>query len=409
MDSLPFTTPIYQPDTAHGPVDTTHDRDTRDISVDCSLTVYENEVYKHLHKLEDVWCRSIRPKYATGSHHAYRRNICVNWMTRLAVDTGASLQATHLAAAYFDAMFAHNMHFPVKHDQLLISTCLFTASKQVDTKHMWIPEYVYYAAKSFTKRDVLMMEAYLLFVLDWKLELPSAYAFLQLYVNAVRRTNMSSDRFESLAGYLINCTLILGKGLPNSSPSMVAHAACLLACASLGMDGAVERILMQLGPHNEYALDFCVEELRAYVQLMRQNWLKDTAHSAEDIINRDLPTYCTRTILDLRRNARLILHHTSDIASLVSLLQNNSFLRNYFDNASTRKIMLDMIHTNDAFDRPAPILTSLIWMRPAWWVRSQCLTPSPTCTRTSRNTTTPMTSGKRPYTHSLDQSKRQQS
>lgn len=424
MDFLSITTPIYQPTPAYDPEDTPvhpelryedtpgpFKRETLDISTDSSLSAYQNEIYAHLNELQDVWCPSIRREYQTPSRRAHRRNLCVNWMTRVAVDTGASLHAIHLAISYFDVVFSRNLKFPSQKHQLLISTCLFTATKQVDTTKMWISEYLDYVqeANTFTVRDVLNMEAYLLSVLNWKLELPSAYAFLQLYVNAVRGTRMSTDRFESLAGYLINCTLILGKGLPNKSPSMVAHAACLLAWASLGMDVAVERTLMQLGPHDEFALDLCVEELRAYVHLKRDAWVADTVQSANTIMNSSIPTDCIVTKLYLRRTARQILRHAPDLVSIVSLIQDKPSTHQYFDFVSSHMNSLDVIHTNHAFDRPAPMFIPLVWMKPSTWrITKACLTPSPTFTRASQNNTTPMTGGKRPNPSYVFASKRRQ-
>ncbi len=140
--------------------------------------------------------------------------------------------------------------------QLIGLTCLFICSKfeEVDP-----PELNYFISASkpyFTKKQIIISEAEILGLIDYKIPLVNSLAFLERY------WRISTDiQIYLLAKYIIEISL-LDYSLICYSFSMIAASALVLACRLLGLedDDDIE-IVAKLSQHTHLDLLYCVEDL----------------------------------------------------------------------------------------------------------------------------------------------------
>lgn len=166
------------------------------------------------------------------------RSIVTSWLSEVASEFGMQQETLFLAVALLDRFQATSpAGVPRTVLQLVAVACMMVASKQDEVSHPTVDEFTEIAADAFKREDLLRMERLLLDQIDWRVQLPTAYAFLHLLTQAL--AGRLSPRAIALSAYLSELSLV-DYAMLQHPPSLVAAAALSVGAAWHG--GAAEAL-----------------------------------------------------------------------------------------------------------------------------------------------------------------------
>ncbi|XP_064615324.1 G2/mitotic-specific cyclin-B2-like [Liolophura sinensis] len=194
-----------------------------DANEDCFLCPeYAEDVFIYSQCLEQKWLLPI--DFLTGKEvTAHMRSVLVDWLI-LVQDHLDLLQKTlHMTIALIDRFLDREV-VELNNLQLLGITCLFIASKYHERFSPELSVLVHLTDNTYTPREIIMMERYVLRVLRFDLSFPSAIFFLDRLLLAENHT----DKIETTAKYLLDLTLLSIHQI-QFPPSMRAASALFMA------------------------------------------------------------------------------------------------------------------------------------------------------------------------------------
>jgi cyclin A len=169
------------------------------------------------------------------------RSILVDWLVEVAEEYKLQPETLHLAVNYTDRFLSQMSVLRAKL-QLVGTSCMYIASKYEEITPPEVAEFVYITDDTYTRKQVLRMEHLLLKTLDFRVSQPTANWFLTHFVKFMRLSNClggtgkQSDafaRFEFLARYLIELTLLDAETFLEYLPSQIAASAVYLSLLAL--------------------------------------------------------------------------------------------------------------------------------------------------------------------------------
>ncbi|KAM0879578.1 hypothetical protein ACQ4PT_034146 [Festuca glaucescens] len=148
----------------------------------------------------------------------------VDWLVEVADEFKLLADTLHLAVSYVDRFLSVGVIIPSEL-QLLGVTALLVAAKYENDMHK-VEEYSDITDNTYTKQQVVKMEAEILNLLKFEMGSPTARTFLRRYITVCRRGDRAkAKKLEFMCSYLAELSL-LDYDCTMFKPSVVA-AACL--------------------------------------------------------------------------------------------------------------------------------------------------------------------------------------
>ncbi len=201
---------------------------------------------------------NINPQYMdvqTSITHPMRR-ILIEWMIEVLEDYMFCTETEFLAVRYLDR-FLSVVQVDKSKLQLVGMACMLIASKMEEIRgSVSIAELVYISADSYTKKEVIDMERWVLSTLKFRLSLPTPCDFVK------RLSSILSFSVEaaSLLQFLMTLCLMFAFSL-NFRDSTMSAAAAFLTLHVLGLPTQRDNILKAAFTSKETELDSCIKEL----------------------------------------------------------------------------------------------------------------------------------------------------
>ncbi|CAL4929722.1 unnamed protein product [Urochloa decumbens] len=195
-----------------------------------AVAPYVGDIDRYLRSLEVEPLRRPSPDYfqKIQKHISPKmRAVLVDWLVEVADEFKLKAETLCLAVSYVDRFLTVNV---VTRDklQLLGVTALLIAAKyeEIESSKMKVNKYTDITDHTYTKQQVVKMEADLLKSLNFEIGGPTVTAFLRRFIASCRGGNRtSSEKLVSMCSYLAELSL-LDYDCVSYLPSVVA-AACL--------------------------------------------------------------------------------------------------------------------------------------------------------------------------------------
>jgi hypothetical protein len=148
----------------------------------------------------------------------------VDWIIEVHMEIqGLAPESLYLCISIIDR-FLSNKCVPRKRLQLLAITSLLIACKYEETRKINVGDFAYFIDLLYPRQDVLTMELHIIKMLDYRLTVPTGYAFLQRFLHVAGATGVAAN----LASFYME-RLLLEYSTLELRPSHVAAAAVALA------------------------------------------------------------------------------------------------------------------------------------------------------------------------------------
>lgn len=167
----------------------------------------------------------------------HMRRVAVSWLVEVAGEFRLHQETLFLSVALLDR-FLSTQAIERRILQLVCTTCMFLAAKHEEELVPSVAEFTSIADNCFTKEDLLRMEGVVLDALGFRLNVPTAHEFLQLYLQGCGPVQ---KRTRALTAYALELTL-LDYTFVRHPPSVVAAAVLLYASLHQGEPHVSERL-----------------------------------------------------------------------------------------------------------------------------------------------------------------------
>ncbi len=222
-------------------------------------SAYEADILKNLRRCEFKYSPSRMGssglfKVQTDVNHTMR-SILVDWLAEVAEEYKLKRQTWFLAINYIDRLL-HDIPVNRTKLQLVGVSAMLLASKYEEIFPPSVDEYVYISDNTYTRQDVLRMESILLRSLKFRLTVPTACDFLDLF----SRVAELSRRELLLAEYIVDAT-VQEKIFLDHPPSKLAAAAIVLSRYTLGSAKPMSLGLQHCSGYPLPKLENCIREM----------------------------------------------------------------------------------------------------------------------------------------------------
>ncbi|KAK7321658.1 hypothetical protein VNO77_32510 [Canavalia gladiata] len=192
---------------------------------------YVSDIYEYLRRMEVVPSKRPLPDYIQKVQrdvNANMRGILVDWLVEVAEEHKLVSDTLYFCVSYIDRYLSLNALS--KHRlQLLGVSSMLIASKYEEIKPPEVEEFCYITDNTYSKEEVVNMEADILKSLKFELGGPTVKTFLRRFTTVGQEGVDNSDlQFEFLSGYLAELSL-LDYSCVKFLPSLVAASVVFLA------------------------------------------------------------------------------------------------------------------------------------------------------------------------------------
>jgi hypothetical protein len=154
----------------------------------------------------------------------HERLIIVDWIIEVhMLIPGLVPESLYLCISIIDRYLSRQC-VPTKRLQLLAITSLLIACKYEETGNISIADFTYFVDFKYTRQDIHTMELLIIKILDYRLSVPTGYAFLRRFLQITRATGIETN----LASFYMERMLLEYSAL-ELRPSHLAAAAVALA------------------------------------------------------------------------------------------------------------------------------------------------------------------------------------
>ncbi|XP_049355265.1 putative cyclin-A3-1 isoform X1 [Solanum verrucosum] len=192
---------------------------------------YASDIYDYLHQLEIEKKRRPLPDYLEKVQKdvsANMRGVLVDWLVEVAEEYKLLSDTLYLTVSHIDRFLSVNV-IPRQRLQLLGVSSMLIAAKYEEIKPPHVKDFCYVTANTFTKKDVVKMEASVLQSLKFEMGSPTAKTFLRRFTRVAQEDVKNPDlQFEFLGYYLAELSL-LDYNCVKFLPSLVAAAVIFLS------------------------------------------------------------------------------------------------------------------------------------------------------------------------------------
>ncbi|KAI4337022.1 hypothetical protein L6164_015484 [Bauhinia variegata] len=192
---------------------------------------YVSDIYEYLRTMEADPKRRPLPDYLQRVQkdvNASMRGILVDWLVEVAEEYKLVSDTLYLSISFIDRYLSLKALNKQKLQLLGVSSMLI-ASKYEEIKPPEVEEFCYITDNTYTKEEVLNMEADILEILKFELGNPTVKTFLRRFSRTAQENYESSAlQFEFLSYYLAELSL-LDYNCVKFLPSLVAASVIFLA------------------------------------------------------------------------------------------------------------------------------------------------------------------------------------
>lgn len=196
-------------------------------------TEYASEIFQYLKQAE----LKNRPKPSYMKRQPdidhKMRAILVDWLVEVAEEYKLLPQTLYLTINYIDR-FLSVMSVLRGKLQLVGTACMLIASKFEEIYPPEVSEFVYITDDTYPAKQVLKMESLILKTLNFDVSVPTIMNFLERFVKAADCLESDRPKFEALAKYLCELTLLDTDPYLKYLPSTIAASSVVLALHTLG-------------------------------------------------------------------------------------------------------------------------------------------------------------------------------
>ncbi|GAB4852284.1 cyclin [Ancistrocladus abbreviatus] len=192
---------------------------------------YVSDIYDYLRNMEMEMKRRPLPDYIEKIQKdisANMRGVLVDWLVEVAEEYKLLSETLYLTISFIDRFLSIN---PLQRRrlQLLGVSSMLIASKYEEITPPHVHEFCYITDNTYTKEEVVKMEADILKCINFELGNPTVKSFLRRFTRVAQDTlKKPSLQLEFLANYLAELSL-LDYGCIKFLPSLVAASIVFLA------------------------------------------------------------------------------------------------------------------------------------------------------------------------------------
>ncbi|EXC04823.1 Putative cyclin-A3-1 [Morus notabilis] len=192
---------------------------------------YVSDIYEYLHKMEAETKRRPLPDYLEKVQKdvtANMRGVLVDWLVEVAEEYKLCSDSLFLSISYIDRFLSLNA-VTRQRIQLLGVSSMLIASKYEEITPPNVEDFCYITDNTYTKEEVVKMEADILKSLKFEMGNPTAKTFLRRFIDVAQGSyKASSAQLEFLGDCLAEFSL-LDYSCVKFLPSLVAASVVFLA------------------------------------------------------------------------------------------------------------------------------------------------------------------------------------
>ncbi|KAL5559116.1 hypothetical protein UlMin_035327 [Ulmus minor] len=197
---------------------------------------YISDIFDYLHKMEVEKKRRPSPDYLEKVQKdvtANMRGVLVDWLVEVAEEYKLGSETLYLSVSYIDRFLSLNTISRQKL-QLLGVSSLLIASKYEEITPPGVVEFCYITDNTYTKDEVVKMEANILKSLKFEMGNPTIKSFLRRVTDAAKDSDkINHMKLEFLGFYLAELSLLdfnCVKFLPSQVAASVVFLANFIIC-----------------------------------------------------------------------------------------------------------------------------------------------------------------------------------
>lgn len=189
----------------------------------------------------------------------HMRRVAVSWLVEVTGEFRLHQETLFLTITLLDRYLSATQAIPRCHLQLVCVTCMFLAAKHEEESIPTKEEFTSIADNCFEPLDLLRMESVVLDKLEFRLNRPTAYDFLQLYNQGCRVLPATS----ALASYVLELTLLDYTFVKHKHRASAVAASVLAYCQYHQGDMSSVQLLEELGGWTIEDLQPCIMDVAA--------------------------------------------------------------------------------------------------------------------------------------------------
>lgn len=190
-----------------------------------------SEIYEYLHKMEVDPKRRPLPEYIEGVQKditANMRGVLVDWLVEVAEEYKLVADTLYLTISYIDRFLSLNVLNRQKL-QLLGVSAMLIASKYEEIIPPHVEDFCYITDNTYTKEEVVKMEADILKSLNFEMGNPTIKTFLRRFTRAAQESNKTTNLQLEFLGYYLAELSLLDYSCIKFLPSLVAASVMFVA------------------------------------------------------------------------------------------------------------------------------------------------------------------------------------
>ncbi|KAK4374352.1 hypothetical protein RND71_005029 [Anisodus tanguticus] len=194
-------------------------------------SAYASDIYDYLHQMEIEKKRRPLPDYVEKVQKdvtANMRGVLVDWLVEVAEEYKLLSDTLYLTVSYIDRFLSVSV-IPRQRLQLLGVSSMLIAAKYEEISPPHVDDFCYITDDTFTKKDVVKMEADVLKCLKFEMGNPTTKTFIRRFTRVAQEDYKNPDlQLEFLGHYLAELSL-LDYNCVKFLPSLVAAAVIFLS------------------------------------------------------------------------------------------------------------------------------------------------------------------------------------
>ncbi|XP_014299577.1 G2/mitotic-specific cyclin-B [Microplitis demolitor] len=198
------------------------------------VTIYSNDIYCYLRKLEAQY--PIQQGYLAGQEVTEKmRSVLIDWLVEVHQQFRLLQETLYLTVAIIDRFLQSVRTITRKKLQLVGVAAMYIACKYEEMYAPDISDFVYITDNAYTKTEIIHMEMLIVRTLDYSFGRPLPLHFLRRYSKVGHATSIH----HTMAKYFLEQCLI-SYNMCHYPPSLIAAAAMYLAFFVIGNDSEDE-------------------------------------------------------------------------------------------------------------------------------------------------------------------------
>ncbi|XP_017981155.1 PREDICTED: putative cyclin-A3-1 isoform X1 [Theobroma cacao] len=212
-------------------------QDEKDVDIDAKsdnpqmCAHYVSDIYEYLHQMEVDPKRRPLPDYIEKVQKdvtANMRGILVDWLVEVAEEYKLVSDTLYMTISYIDRFLSLNTLNRQRLQLLGVSSMLIASRKYEEINPPNVEDFCYITDNTYTKDEVVKMEADILKSLKFELGNPTIKTFLRRLTRVAQEDNKASSLQLEFLGYYLAELSLLDYGCVKFLPSMVAASVTFL-------------------------------------------------------------------------------------------------------------------------------------------------------------------------------------